>query len=160
MNRNNRLSVAKTALKRLAATLLSQNPETSDSDEEPWVQVGMITFASHVQSQSIDGKFFTSDESKFDALVDSLIANNESRRYYFPGYATNWEAALMEANAISVRDDAETFIIFVTDGNPTTRLSHLNYNIRNSSSQMSVGEYLSMDVYGTCEEKEANINSC
>ncbi|MBR4394818.1 MAG: VWA domain-containing protein, partial [Eubacteriaceae bacterium] len=160
MNRNNRLSTAKTALKRLTATLLSQNPETTDSDEEPWVQIGMITFASHVQSQSIDGEFFTSDESKFDALVDSLIANNEQRRYYFPGYATNWEAALMEANAISVRDDAETFIIFVTDGNPTTRLSHLNYNIRNSSSQMSDGEYLSMDVYGTCEEKEANINSC
>ncbi len=51
--------------------------------------------------------------SSFSSTVNSLKADG----------GTNWEDALQTANSIQLRSDADQYVIFVSDGNPTFRLT-------------------------------------
>lgn len=55
----------------------------------------------------------TGSATAFNRAVDNLVL----------GGGTNWEDALQAANALNIREDADTYVIFVTDGNPTFRIS-------------------------------------
>ena len=97
-----RLEAAKTATNAMADTLL--NGENHD------VRMALITFST--DAQQVQG--FTDSYTTFSNRVDSLNA----------GGGTNWEKALKLANEMSgLREDAATFVVFVTDGDPTFRIT-------------------------------------
>ena len=108
-NYNNpvRLTKAKEAVNSLADTLLSRK----NSKEEPLIRMALVPFSSIVQEDKVVQ--FTSDADTFKAGVNVLEANG----------GTNWEDALEYANNMTVDSDRATFIIFVTDGDPTFRIS-------------------------------------
>ena len=78
--------------------------------------MAMIYFsntATQVALSSTPGaEYFTTDQTTFTNAVDNLPA---------PDGGTNWEYALQLANEMAVESDRATFVIFVTDGNPTFR---------------------------------------
>ena len=96
-----RLNTAKTAVKDMADTLLN-----GDITGVKMALVSFSTTASTVQG-------FTDNYSTFTSAVDDLTAEG----------GTNWEQALQVANRMAVDSDAATFVVFVTDGDPTFRVS-------------------------------------
>jgi len=105
MNGQTRLARAKTAVNTMANTLL--NGENSD------VRMALISFSTTAQTVPATGEVFTNSYNTFSGRVNGLGASG----------GTNWEQALQLANRMPVREDAATFIVFVTDGNPTFRVS-------------------------------------
>ena len=105
MNGETRLARAKTAVNTMANTLL--NGENSD------VRMALISFSTTAQTVPATGEVFTNSYNTFSGRVNGLSASG----------GTNWEQALQLANRMPVREDAATFIVFVTDGNPTFRVS-------------------------------------
>lgn len=99
---NARLNAAKSALDTLADTLL-----TADNDDA--IRMSLVTFS----TQENGTHAFTGDNSAFKAYYSGLSATG----------GTNWEDALATANRMEVRPDAATYVIFVTDGDPTYRNS-------------------------------------
>ena len=100
MNGQTRLARAKTAVNTMADTLLSNNNE---------VRMALISFS----TDATVVQDFTSNYTTFSGKVNNLSA----------GGGTNWEKALYLANTMAVRSNAATFVVFVTDGDPTFRMS-------------------------------------
>lgn len=98
-----RLSVAQAAVNDLAEQLLANN--TADNPDR--VQLSLVTF-SNIASNDITG---TTSLTQFQNRVNSITANG----------GTNWEDGLHDANAITTREGANVYVIFVSDGNPTFR---------------------------------------
>jgi hypothetical protein len=123
-----RLTVAKEATQTLIDSLYS-----SSSD----VNVSFIRFATRsdvltgtdISSFNSDASgtnvhwFTSSDEQTLEDLVASNSFSTPSVTDTNAG-ATNWEEALQDANAAvsTGRSDADKYIIFVSDGNPTVRI--------------------------------------
>lgn len=103
-DRTTRLDVAKDAVDSLAENLLAQNSEHHDA-----VRLALVTFNDYASS---DKQFYT-NATDFQNKVDNLKASG----------GTNWEDALSLANSIETRDpkQTQTYIIFVSDGDPTLR---------------------------------------
>ncbi len=101
--RPSRLSVAKSAVNSLADELLSNN--TIDNPDA--VRLSLVTFSDYATVN----KEFTTDLDDFQDTADGLSATG----------GTNWEDALTVANSMQTRDASHTYIIFVSDGNPTFR---------------------------------------
>lgn len=98
-----RIDAAKEAIKSAGKTILDQNG----------TNVQLITF-----SNTASGSSWTTDEATFDRQVDGMRANG----------GTNWEDALTKAESIvssSPTKNAPTYIIFVSDGDPTFRNSQV-----------------------------------
>ena len=115
MNGQTRLQRAKTAVNTMANTLLKgQNSN---------VRMALISFSTTAQQVNITGATngFTSNYNNFSAAVNGLSATG----------GTNWEQALQLANTLPVRDNAATFVVFVTDGDPTFRVSRGNVSDSN-----------------------------
>lgn len=110
MEGQTRLDRAKTAVNTMANTLL--NGQNSN------VRMALISFSTTAQQVNITGATngFTSNYSNFSSAVRGLGATG----------GTNWEQALQLANQMQVRSDAATFVVFVTDGDPTFRVSRGN----------------------------------
>lgn len=138
-----RINIGKDALKKLANDLLSD--EYKNKEGNPQIRMSLITFSNTAQEMPFsvlpnyltdkDGKpmnqsddqiivngsswqpypdmNFTSNPEKFGALVDMANA----------GGGTNWEQALKIANEMPVDPERETFVIFVSDGDPTFRVT-------------------------------------
>ena len=104
-----RLKVAKQAVNSLAQTLLANN--TKDNDDA--IEIALIDFATTVNS--ITDKLTTYPD--FKEKVDEISAYG----------GTNWEAALMAANAYNFQDSDPVYVIFVSDGNPTFRTNANGY---------------------------------
>ncbi|MBR6960090.1 MAG: VWA domain-containing protein, partial [Clostridiales bacterium] len=124
MNHNSRLWLAADAVNKMANILLNG----SNHD----VRMSLITFsntATVVQS-------FTNSYSTFSGKVNTLTADG----------GTNWEKALYLANTQSVRSDAATFIVFVTDGDPTFRMSR--GNVADNNIDIDDGYYRQYQVFG------------
>lgn len=107
-----RLSIAGKAVNALAETLLSKK----DSQGNNLVQMALITFSSDVTVHKFSGQNYTTSLSAYQSEVNGLKADG----------ATNWEAALNEANALEVSSDTPTYVVFVSDGDPTFRVSRMN----------------------------------
>ena len=102
-----RLNTAKTAVNNMANTLLN--------GDNNGVRMALISFSTTAQQVNISGATngFTSNYDNFSSAVNGLSASG----------GTNWEQALKLANEMDVRSDAATFVVFVTDGDPTFRVS-------------------------------------
>ncbi|MBO5516541.1 MAG: VWA domain-containing protein, partial [Firmicutes bacterium] len=111
MGDRTRLSRAQTATNTMAQTLLKNEN----------VKMALITFSTDAEiSQG-----FTDNYSTFSSKVNGLSAAG----------GTNWEKALKLANEMEVREDAATYVVFVTDGDPTFRMSR--GDVRNSDLDVS-----------------------
>ena len=115
----NRLSVAKTATNSLAEKLLNYNVTTGVSD---MVEMAFIDFASTVKA---DTTHTTSSQNAPTTSIDTFKSwvNATSA-----SGGTNWEGALSAADAVDFGDNDPVYIIFVSDGNPTFRVSKYNNN--------------------------------
>lgn len=105
-----RLQVAKDAVNSLAEDLLSNNTEANPD----MVELAFIDFSSNVNDK-------TSIITSYDTGSNNDAKNWINGRGATGG--TNWEAALKAANEFSFDDEDQTYIIFVSDGNPTFRLT-------------------------------------
>lgn len=112
-----RLSVAKSAVNVLANELLSQNDPNTAGFEDV-VEMAFVDFATNVNS--VKGP--TTDLNTFKGWVNNANVSTGN------GAGTNWEAALAAAKEISfgTGDNDKTYVIFVSDGNPTFRDSKYN----------------------------------
>ena len=123
-----RLSAAKTAVKTMADTLMGSNSQ---------VRMALISFSTDAATV----RTFTDNVNTFKSDVDGLSANG----------GTNWEKALKLANEMQVRSDAATFVVFVTDGDPTFRVSRgdvTNGNMDNYNSNTTYQYYRLNQVFG------------
>lgn len=111
-----RLTVAKSAVNVLANELLSQNDPSTPGLEDV-VEMAFVDFATSVKTDTTH----TAPTTDLDTFKGWVNATNY-------GGGTNWEAALTTAKSISFGDDDKTYIIFVSDGNPTFRDSKYNSN--------------------------------
>ena len=110
-NTGTRLSVAKAAVNVLANELLSQNDSDTPGFEDV-VEMAFVNFGSTVKTNTTHTTP-TTDLDTFKGWVSATSASG----------GTNWEDALTTAKNISFGDDDKTYIIFVSDGNPTFRIS-------------------------------------
>ena len=130
-----RLDIAKSAVKSLAQQLLANNTDANPDA----VQLSLVTFGGYA-SKNIDK---TTSLNTFETVVDNLSAYDGSAQN--PNKArggTNWQNALSVANSISPRSGASTYIIFVSDGNPTFR------DTRGSGDSRRDSEYQAVDIDG------------
>ena len=135
MGNQRRLAAAKTAVNNMANTLL--NGQNSN------VRMALISFSTTAQQVNITGATdgFTSNYSNFSSAVNGLTADG----------GTNWEKALQLANQMQVRSDAATFVVFVTDGDPTFRVSRGNVSDSNLDlyTSSTYQYYRNNQVFGT-----------
>lgn len=110
MNKDNRDTNAQNAANALAKKLLTD--KNSKLPTEQQVQMAVVTFS---DSDTLKQGFTTS------------ASNIESAVSQTPYGGTNWEAALKRANGLQGRSGVKKHIIFLSDGNPTFRIS--NYPI-------------------------------
>ncbi len=130
-----RMDYAQTATKALAESLLGKN-----TTEHPnLIRMSLISFSNTAEKR----QGFTTDLTTFNDAVTSLPS---------PDGGTNWEYALQLANEMAVESDRATFVIFVTDGNPTFRQTR---GVLNNGGEGGIGDedvsgnYFNYNVYGT-----------
>lgn len=97
-----RIKAAKSAVKAAGETILNQKG----------TNVQLTTFSDTADASNA----FTSDKATFDSQVDGIQAEG----------GTNWEDALTKAENLAKNyPDTPTYIIFVSDGDPTYRISQI-----------------------------------
>ena len=109
-----RRSNAIIATEAIAANLLGKNT-TANSDA---VQMALITF----NSTATVSQGWTTSASLFDSSLEHSST----------AYGTNWEAALSAAYSLA-NDGDPTYVIFVTDGQPTMSLGSTSISTQNSA---------------------------
>ena len=135
---NSRLEAGKDALQFLADTLLSE--ERVNREGEKLNRMALITFSNSAQIV----QEFTDDPDVFNESVEGLTQ----------GGGTNWELPLHMANRMTVDPDRKTVVIFVSDGNPTWRMTRYNVSdaqLRNQSdmhTSSNNGYYRLYNVFG------------
>jgi len=132
-NTNSRLRIAYDAITgandSFGATLFGNNPTGANASNYV-VRMTYITFNTTAATWS--GTWYYSN-STLKSAMGSITADG----------GTNWEQALNTANNIPVDSDAATFIVFVTDGEPTFRVSRGNYTDAQLESTYVDGQYYS-----------------
>lgn len=126
---NRRITIAKQATNDLADELLAK----TNSSGDPLIRMSLISFSN--TASVVQG--FTEDPTTFKSAVNGLSADG----------GTNWEDALQLANTMEVDPDRATFVIFVTDGNPTFR--NTRGALDNAGLDVNDTYYPSYNVYGT-----------
>ena len=99
-------SNARAAANKLAGKLLTA--ENSALPENQQVRMAVVTFSTRAATE----QDFTTDVSKINGAVEGS-----------PEGGTNWEAALKKANGLRGRSGVKKHIIFLSDGDPTYRIS-------------------------------------
>jgi len=87
-------------------------------------RVALVTFSNRAE--------VVTDLVDNPALIDEALASR------IPSGGTNWEEALQVANRITVDSERETFIVFVTDGNPTWRMTRYDVSDQQLRSQHDI----------------------
>ena len=129
-----RLNTARSALQTLARQLYENNTE----EDPDTVTMSLIPFSTSVGTVSTGMETM----SEFEDALAQLP--------YRGSGGTNWEAALQAADAVPVREDADPYVIFVSDGNPTFHVTDGGYNDYNPR----------YGQYGTGMETPTNISRC
>ena len=106
-----RLQAAEEAVNSLASSLLAYN--TQEGNDPDTVEMAFVDFA----NTAVIAQQPTTDYSTFEAVVNSRDAGNNNR-------GTNWEAGLRTALNVDFDDEDPTYVIFVSDGNPTFYLDN------------------------------------
>ena len=107
-----RYSVADSALKSLGNKLLDFNGKNGAAND--MVEIAFIDFATTVNTNTTHTTPTTS-KTTFSNWVDAAKPKDGING------GTNWEAALNAANNVNFQDNDTTYVIFVSDGNPTFR---------------------------------------
>ncbi|MBR3163366.1 MAG: VWA domain-containing protein, partial [Clostridia bacterium] len=155
---NRRLNIAKTAVKNMAKTLSSK----TNSNGDKLIRMGLISFSNTAQvEQGLTDSYGNdtySGRTDFEKAVNGLTA----------GGGTNWEQALKLANEMQVDSGRATFVIFVSDGDPTFRISRMNatdaqLDILNKDDATSWNYsnnqfYLSNNLFGTGSTDPSSYN--
>lgn len=113
-----RLKAAKSAVNSVAETLLGKNGKNGAPND--LVEMGLVTFGTKAETELSK----TTSKDEFTRTVNRLSAYPTNS--YYAG--TNWEDALQKANAYSFGDSDKTYVIFVSDGNPTFRNTRGTYH--------------------------------
>ena len=117
MNNSNKIQDTNEAVRKLVRGLLNNNT-TANPDA---IELALVTFnASATPVTFNNGSQWTNNYDTFNAALN----NNHSQ-------GTNWEAALQYANGVDKGDGDPTYIIFITDGEPTQYV-HMGTNIRST----------------------------
>lgn len=134
-----RMDVAQTAVNTLAEQLLSQNDPNNNTFKDV-VEMAFVGFATNVHTTYAP----TTDLNTFKGWVNNTTVSTGTDA------GTNWEAALSAANDISFGSDDEdkTYIIFVSDGNPTFRASQYGANNNDCYSWSGYGPGATCSVWG------------
>ena len=143
-----RIAIAKKAVNNLAHLLFQKNKPGTAFDSV--IRMGLISF-SNTETDEIVG--FTNSESDFNTAVNGMTA----------GGGTNWESALSVADQMAFESERASFVIFVTDGDPTFRYSRMTETDvsieREGVSAGSSGSYYPLyDVYGAGNSDSAGNN--
>ena len=112
---DSRLYHTKEAAKALADELLN-GAQYFNRDGEHLVRMSLIKFSNIAEQVNTGFEYgnFTESYATFAAAIDGMSAQG----------GTNWEHSLQLANEVSDLDpDRATFVIFITDGNPTFRMT-------------------------------------
>ena len=141
MGSDTRLAAAKNAVNDLATQLA----EKKNSDGEPLVRMSLIQFSTNASSVVGMTDLNDSGLKTIKSKVNSLNANG----------GTNWDHALQLANEENDLDPGRaTFVIFVTDGDPTFRNARTNVSDQalqgetNNQGGSANPYYLADNVYG------------
>ena len=110
MDKDDRDTNAQNAANALAKKLLTDKNSKLPFDQQ--VQMAVVTFNKNATLK----QGFTTSASSIKSAVSQT-----------PDGGTNWEAALKQANDLQGRSSVKKHIIFLSDGNPTYRIS--NYPI-------------------------------
>jgi len=105
-----RMAAAQSAVNSLANSLYAYNTESAPDT----VEMALVTFSTTA----------TISQQPTNSLTTFRNAVNRAD----PDGGTNWEDALHDAANVDFGDDDQTFVIFVSDGNPTFRNTRGNYN--------------------------------
>lgn len=103
---DNRDTNAKNAANKLAEKLLTE--ANSKLPESQQVQMAVVTFSDTASTK----QSFTTSADQIGKAVSSS-----------PSGGTNWEAALKKANSLQGRPGVKKHVIFLSDGNPTFRMT-------------------------------------
>ena len=101
-----RLQAAQSATNSLAKALLENNGR--DGNPTDTIEIALVDFANMAEIAQTP----TTDYDTFAAKVNSRNAGNNNR-------GTNWEAGFRTALDVDFGDEDTTYVIFVSDGNPT-----------------------------------------
>ena len=127
-----RMAAAQNAVNNLARSLFNYN--TSEFPElVEMALVGFSTTGSVTQAP-------TTSYNTFSGAVNGLDADG----------GTNWEDAIQDAAGINFGDEDPTYVIFVSDGNPTFRNTRGNYN------PLDNYYYNTYGVYGNGSDSQAH----
>lgn len=135
MSGDTRLKAGRDAINNLADVLLSKTNSYGDK----LIRMGLVTFSTDARV----AQGLTDDKNVFKAAVNKQTT---------PSGGTNWEKALMLANQMEVDSGRATFVIFVTDGDPTFRVSRMDENDTNldiNGKDNNDTYYVSNNVFGT-----------
>lgn len=132
-----RLPSAKEAIRLLTEILLGENGPKDKITGQPLVRLSLVTFSPKASIETFDGQYYTSDAAAFIERVQSLQAHPSKKG----DGSTNWENALFKANRIPSDPDAATFVVFVSDGDPTTRDTRGNYSDVEIADEKKMGYY-------------------
>lgn len=109
-----RMKAAHDAVEALANELLTAQNASLPADQQ--IQMSVVTFGTHASV----ARDFSANAADVAAAVPTSARGNEG---------TNWEDGLRLANAqTSGREGAEKHIVFLSDGNPTYRVSAEGYD--------------------------------
>lgn len=143
-----RLQAAKSAVNSVAETLLGKNGKNGAPND--LVQMGLVTFGTKAETKLEK----TNSLSTFTDTVNDLSAYSKNDA------GTNWEAALAAAQNFNFGDKDKTYVIFVSDGNPTFRNTRGNYHTGNFLDWWEPWDsevWNSLHVYGDGSEDDENV---
>ena len=155
-----RMWIAAEAVKDLANILIGDDTEYQDSEHNKLIRMSLISFNATAKLECD----FTDEYSVFENAVNYLTTDT----------GTNWEAALDIANYRNVDPERATFVIFVTDGNPSYRMSRGNlldlpgYPETTYDQNLDIYDpypfntwpsYRILQYFGRLQEDEQNVNT-
>ena len=136
------------AVNNVASTLLNKNGQDSNPDD--LVEMALVSFSTTASTNVTS----TTKASDISAALNRLS----------PSGGTNWEGALQEIARVTFDDDGDaTYVIFVSDGNPTFRMTKGNYDryfYENNQWHDDEYYYNSNGVYGSGSEYTETVRRC
>ena len=151
MSGSTRLQVAKNAVNGLVDTLAQKK----DSQGNPLIRMSMISFSTSAEEVIGLTDLNSAGVGNYKGAVNGLSADG----------GTNWDYALQLANEQAVDSGRATFVIFVTDGDPTFRNTRMDVNDTNLQiydKGDSDQYYLSDNVFGrgngTLDQNNNSLN--
>lgn len=151
-NEENRLIVAKRAIKTLASQLFGFN-----STEDPAaVEVAFVDFSHRVRNEMTKDTIYSgvvngSGYNNFISLVNGLNTNG----------GTNYDTAIEAANSVLWNDADPVYVIFVTDGDTVSRgyLAYDSTGATDHAADWDGGTYYNGDSTQTIEQYYARARS-